>query len=63
MHKFTFIISMIITLSAIGSSQAQPDINKSVCNRNEVAEKHQTGFCLVAAEADSMSSLPAARDD
>jgi preprotein translocase subunit SecD len=63
MHKFTFIISLIIILFFIGASQAQTDINNSLCNRNEVAEKHQTGFCLIAAEADSMSMLPAARDD
>jgi preprotein translocase subunit SecD len=63
MHKFTFFISMIITLFFLGASQAQPGINKSICNRNEVTEKNQTGFCLVAAEADSMSLLPAARDD
>jgi preprotein translocase subunit SecD len=56
MHKFTIIISIIIILFFIRPSQAQPDINK-------VSEKNQTGFCLVAAEADSMPLLPVARDD
>jgi hypothetical protein len=63
MHKCAFIISMIIIFVILGACQVQPDRNKSDCDKNEVSQKHQTGFSIVAAEADSISLLPAARDD
>jgi preprotein translocase subunit SecD len=63
MYKLTNIVSIIVIFLLIGESQAQPGINQSVCNKNVTVEKHQTGFCIIAAEADSVTLLPAARDD
>jgi hypothetical protein len=63
MYKPSKIITGIIIVFLTGASWAQSDIKQSVCDKKEAAEEKQTGFSIIAAEADSVTMLPAPRDD
>ena len=51
---------MILVSFSIEFAQTQSDKNQDSVNRYKESDKRQTGFYLVAAEADSVATLPTA---
>jgi len=63
MKKVIFIFFMIPVSISIGMAQTPSKKNQDDLFRNKSTNKHQVGFYLVIAEADSASALPIARTD
>ena len=63
MNKFGFIIFMILVSISIGVAQSASEENQRASSKHNNTDKRQVGFYLVAAEADSATTLPIARTD
>ncbi len=63
MKKATSIIFIILVSISIGIAQIPSEKNQDTLQRRNNIDKHNAGFYLVLAEADSSAVLPATRTD
>jgi preprotein translocase subunit SecD len=60
MNKVIFIIVLILVSFSVKNAQTKTELKQDTLKVYKGIDKYQTGFYLVAAEADSAAALPAA---
>jgi preprotein translocase subunit SecD len=63
MKNVAFVVFMILVSICIGMAQTSSEKNQDTSYRHKSIDKHQVGFYLIMAEADSAPALPIARTD
>jgi preprotein translocase subunit SecD len=59
MKKNTIMLFIFLVSFSIGIAKTQSDTSQEASERYKEADKHEPGFYLIAAEADSAAALPA----